>query len=336
MVDIKDHLSRGQLVLDGALGTQLEIEFKDVLNSKGLDIQNHPLWSALILLKEPSLIQEIHCKYLCSGADIILTATYQASKAGLVNNEGLNDREIEELYTKSIDIAHAAQRSFAENENARDTFIGGSIGPYGAYLANGAEYTGDYIDEGLDLAAFHLPLARTFLMDNRVDVLAYETIPNFREAKQLLRLTEQLFADEKKQKYFYLSFNFKDKEHLCDGTRISEVMAYISDKLNASKVLKDNILAVGANCIKFELADDIVSNIADFNVLNLPLIVYPNAGLDYDLSSGLYTVHAMSKSLWGKSVAKWTDNGAMIVGGCCGSGPRDIQALSEIVHRLHQ
>lgn len=336
MVDIRDHLRQGQLVLDGALGTQLEIEFEDILKSKGLDIQHHPLWSALILLKEPGLIQEIHHKYLCSGADIILTATYQASEAGLLKNEGLKDREVVELYTKSIDIAHAAQRYFAVNENTRDTFIGGSIGPYGAYLANGAEYTGDYIDDDLDLAAFHRLLARTFLLDNRVDVLAFETIPNFKEAKQILELTEQLYADEKKQKYFYLSFSFKDKEHICDGTPISEVMAHISDKLNGSKVLRDNFLAVGANCIKFELADDIVSNIAKSNTMDLPLIVYPNAGLDYNLSSGLYTVHAMSKSLWGESVTKWIGNGAMIVGGCCGSGPRDIKALSEFVHRLHR
>ncbi|KAL7663508.1 Hcy-binding domain-containing protein [[Candida] zeylanoides] len=334
MVEIKDHLSQGQLVLDGALGTQLEIEFKDILKSKGLDIQHHPLWSALILLKEPDLIQEIHHKYLCSGADIILTATYQASKAGLVKNEGLNDLEIVDLYTKSIDIAHTAQRYYAENENARDTFIGGSIGPYGAYLANGAEYTGEYVDEDLDLAAFHYLLARTLLLDDRVDVLAFETIPNFKEAKQILKLIAQLYADEKKQKYFYLSFNFRDKEHICDGTPISEVMAYVCDKLNGSKVLRENILAVGANCIKFQLADDIVSNIAEFNTMKLPLIVYPNAGLDYDLSSGSYTIHVMSKSLWSESVAKWTGNGAMIVGGCCGSGPRDIKTLSEIVHKL--
>lgn len=336
MSSIKDALGQHQLVLDGALGTQLETKFSDTLKEKGLNIQQHPLWSALILLRQPDLIQEIHYEYLKSGADIILTATYQASKEGLQQHANLTDEEVVDAYTKAVDIAVAAQDQFRVTDS-RDTFICASIGPYGGYLANGAEYTGDYSDlQDLSyLADFHHDMVSTFLSDDRVSLIGFETIPNFEEAKQILNLMEKLYKEKSSSKEigFYLSFNFKNEEQICDGTDLKEVMDYINDRVFKSEVLKLNLLGIGANCIKFLSAEKIISNIAKQNALEIPLIVYPNAGLNYDLSTALYTVDGVQADVWRQALDLWTQNGVGIIGGCCGSGPGDITAIRKSIQR---
>lgn len=78
--DINTLINTKPLVIDGALGTQLETKFSKLLQQDNINIQTHPLWSALVLLKNPELIQEVHYDYMCSGANIITTSTYQASK----------------------------------------------------------------------------------------------------------------------------------------------------------------------------------------------------------------------------------------------------------------
>ncbi|CAH2354625.1 homocysteine S-methyltransferase 1 [[Candida] railenensis] len=336
MASIKEALSQHQLVLDGALGTQLETKFSDTLKEKGLDIQQHPLWSALILLRQPELIQEIHYEYLKSGADIILTATYQASKRGLQQHANLTDEEVVNTYTKAVDIAAAAQDQFRVT-NSRDTFVCASIGPYGGYLANGAEYTGDYSDlQDLSyLAEFHHDMVSVFLSDDRVSLIGFETIPNFEEAKQILNLMEKLYKEKNSSKEigFYLSFNFKNEEQICDGTDLKEVMDYINDRVSNSDVLTSNLIGLGANCIKSQWADKIIANIAKHNALKIPLVVYPNAGLNYDLNTASYTVDGVQADVWRQALKSWTKNGVGIVGGCCGSGPGDITAIRESVQK---
>lgn len=336
MSNIKEVIEQNQLVLDGALGTQLETKFKDILKAKGLDIQHHPLWSALILLREPQLIQKIHYEYLKSGADIITTATYQASKAGLQQHANLSNDEVLKMYKKAVDIAVQAQEQFKELDS-RPTYVCASIGPYGGYLANGAEYTGDYSDlkDLSELANFHHDMAKAFLADSRVSVLGFETIPNFEEAKEILNLMENLYLEKKNSEAagFYLSFNFKNEEQICDGTKIAEVLDYINKRISASEILKNKLLSVGANCIQFEKAESIIGNIAKHNKLKIPLIVYPNAGLNYDLNTALYTVAGVKSSVWKDAVKQWTLDGVAVIGGCCGSGPTDIKSIRECIEK---
>lgn len=334
-MSIKQFLNKLQLVLDGALGTQLEAKFEKILIEKNLNIHHHPLWSARILINEPQLIQQIHLDYLLSGADMIMTATYQASQKGLKQYGGLTDEEVFKTYDNAISIAMAAQVEYREaTKSDREIFLCASIGPYGAYLANGAEYTGDYstLSKPEELIDFHHDMTKTFLLDDRVNVLAFETIPNFDEVKQILNLVEQLYAAEGKEKLFYLALNFADEEKICDGTSIAEVVEYVNKRISDSALLQRNLLSIGANCVKFNLANDIIANIAKANTLNIPLIAYPNAGLEYDLSSGLYTVTGVKDSVWREAVNQWTKNGVKIIGACCGSGPLDIAAIRKVIH----
>jgi homocysteine S-methyltransferase len=123
---LKEH---GTVVLDGALATELE--------RRGADLKD-PLWSAKVLVEDPDAIAEVHVAYFDAGADGAISASYQATFEGLAGR-GIDRTDAATLMRRSVELA----REVAGVER----LVAGSIGPYGAMLGNGAEYTGDY-DKG--------------------------------------------------------------------------------------------------------------------------------------------------------------------------------------------
>ena len=126
------------LVIDGALATELE--------RRGCDLKDS-LWSAKILLEQPEQIKQVHYDYFKAGADCAITASYQATIAGFAKR-GLSEAEAIALMKKSVTLAKEARDEFWADEANRagrvKPFVAASVGPYGAYLANGEEYTGNY------------------------------------------------------------------------------------------------------------------------------------------------------------------------------------------------
>ncbi|MCO6479170.1 MAG: homocysteine S-methyltransferase family protein, partial [Phaeodactylibacter sp.] len=126
------------IILDGALATELE--------ARGADL-NDPLWSAKVLLEQPAMIRQLHLDYFRAGADVATTASYQASFEGF-QRRGLSQREARRLIIRSVELAKEARELFwaeAENRVGRIyPLIAASVGPYGAYLADGSEYKGHY------------------------------------------------------------------------------------------------------------------------------------------------------------------------------------------------
>ncbi|RME58217.1 MAG: homocysteine S-methyltransferase, partial [Caldilineae bacterium] len=134
----------GVVILDGALATELE--------RRGADL-NDPLWSAKVLLENPAMIRQLHYDYFVAGADVAITATYQASFEGFMAR-GLSQAEAADLMLLSVRLAQEARDAFwAEPANRTGRLrplVAASIGCYGAFLADGSEYRGDY---ALDKAA---------------------------------------------------------------------------------------------------------------------------------------------------------------------------------------
>ena len=177
------------LILHGALGTELE--------ALGYDISGK-LWSAKYLLEKPSIIQDIHETYIAAGADLVTTSSYQATLPGL-QEAGLSEAEARAVIAQTVDLAKAARdrvwQSLSEAEKSKRPYplISGDVGPYAAYLANASEYTGDYgkiSKEGLK--DFHRPRI-AILLEQGVDLLALETIPNALEAEALVELLAEEF-----------------------------------------------------------------------------------------------------------------------------------------------
>ncbi|STV20935.1 Homocysteine S-methyltransferase [Klebsiella pneumoniae] len=134
------------VLLDGAMATELE--------ARGCDLADS-LWSAKVLLENPQLIRDVHLDYFRAGAQVAITASYQATPAGFAAR-GLDEAQSRALIGKSVELARKAREAYlAENPQAGTLLVAGSVGPYGAFLADGSEYRGDYQRSAAEFQAFH-------------------------------------------------------------------------------------------------------------------------------------------------------------------------------------
>ncbi|MEJ7748956.1 MAG: homocysteine S-methyltransferase, partial [Candidatus Limnocylindrales bacterium] len=172
-------------IIDGGLATELE--------ARGLDLSDH-LWSARVLLSQPQAIEDAHLAYFRAGAQVATTASYQATVPGLAA-AGLDRAEALDVIRESVALASRA-RDRAADESGTDRaglLVAGSVGPYGAMLADGSEYRGDYDPGRGVLREVHLPRIEA-LLDAGADLIALETIPTVREAEVLVELLVEVGA----------------------------------------------------------------------------------------------------------------------------------------------
>jgi homocysteine S-methyltransferase len=295
------------MILDGGLATALE--------ASGHDLRD-PLWSAKTLIETPDAIRDLHYRYLVSGADCVTTATYQATLPGF-RNRGLSEKEGIELLRLAVRLACEARESFwAEEQNRTGRLfpiVAASVGPYGAYLADGSEYTGDYDISDSGLYEFHRGRWRV-LSAGEADLLACETIPSGRETAVLLRLlreTPDCFA--------WMSFSCRDKRSLCDGTPLREVVRSCSEL--------PNVAAVGINCTAPVHVSSLIAEARDHT--DKPVIVYPNLGERYNADTKSWGPGPSEKD-WLVLAREWMRLGAAGVGGCCRIGPEMIRELRRV------
>ena len=301
---------QGFILLDGGLATELE--------RRGHDL-NDPLWSAKVLLEDPGAILAAHLAYLEAGADCVTTATYQATFAGLAA-QGIGGVRAGEVMLGAVDLAVQARDRF----RARPTrgghirpLVAASIGPYGAFLADGSEYRGDYDIGANDLADFHRRRMH-LLADSPADVLACETLPSLDEARVLAGLTRE--TDEKPA---WFSFTCRDERRISDGTPVGEVAGWAEDTAC--------VTAVGVNCTDAALVPDLIGALTAGT--RKPVIVYPNAGGSWDANAKRWG-RSEEVADWGDACRRWIAAGAVGVGGCCRVGPEDIRRMRKMLSRL--
>jgi homocysteine S-methyltransferase len=289
------------ILIDGGLATQCETQGYDLNNS---------LWSAALLRSDPEAIVAAHRAYLESGAECIATASYQASRGGFMSL-GLSENDADDLIVRSVDLAKQAITEFRRDTvGEREPWVAASIGPFGAALHDGSEYTGDYCATSDELLEFHKQ--RLGLLDDQnPDVLACETIPSLAEAKVLCELLRDC------RNPAWISFSCRDGGHVSDGTPIGQVAQLFGDH--------PRVLAVGVNCTAPSLMLPLIAELQSA-VPDKAIIVYPNSGEIYDATdnswSGTTTAHEC-----GAAAATWVAAGAKIVGGCCRMGPEHIREI---------
>ena len=198
------------IILDGGLCSELD--------RRGYDIST-PLWSAELLMNSPQAIKDIHRAYLDAGAQCITSASYQASIAGF-GAMGLSPGQARELFIRSVDLAKSAVDEYLQQnpDCGYQPLVAASIGPYGAFLADGSEYNGDYGVDDQTLLEFHRQ--RLIWLDAAAaDVLACETIPSLQEAGVLRQLLERVNTPA------WLCFSCQDERLLNDGNRLGQAVA---------------------------------------------------------------------------------------------------------------
>ncbi|HMZ08400.1 MAG TPA: homocysteine S-methyltransferase [Anaerolineales bacterium] len=292
-------------VIDGAMATELE--------ARGCDL-NDALWSARVLLEQPELIRAVHLDYFNNGADIAITASYQATLEGFAKR-GLSREQSIELMKKSVQLAKDARDEFWSKEENRNTrvwpLIAGSVGPYGAYLADGSEYRGDYHLTEEELIAFHRPRIEA-LIASGADLLACETIPCGIEARALIRLLAEF-----PQTFAWFTFTAKDGEHISNGEKIAAVAAFLDKQPQAA--------AIGINCTSPLYIPSLIREIKKNT--SKPIIVYPNSGEVYDPTTNTWHGETSCDS-FGLQSKEWFEAGATLIGGCCRTTPGHIREVS--------
>lgn len=298
----------GYLILDGGLATELE--------ARGHDIDD-PLWSARLLIDEPEAIRRLHLDYLRSGADCIISASYQGTLQGFMKR-GFSLAEAEDLLRSAVNLAIDARDTFwndlANRSGRIKPLVAASIGPYGAYLADGSEYTGDYHLTLIELREFHRPRWQ-ILSETDADILACETIPSFSEAKALNQLLERT-----PDRFAWFSFSCRDSLYISDGTRLADCLAFL-DK-------SERIAAVGINCTAPRFIPSLVTEAR--SVTQKPILVYPNSGETYDTESRRWVGEAESRDYASQAIS-WSSAGASIIGGCCRTGPEHIRHIRHVL-----
>jgi S-methylmethionine-dependent homocysteine/selenocysteine methylase len=288
-------LATGPVVLDGGLSTELEAQGHDVSSA---------LWSARLLRDDPDAIVAAHAAFAAAGAQVATTASYQATLPGFVA-AGVSLRRAEALIERSVQLAREGQGG--------DGWVAGSVGPYGAMLADGSEYTGGYVDE-LDIAAlraFHRPRME-LLAQAGADVLACETVPAAVEAGALVAEAVDLGMP------MWLSLTTVLDRRGVPRTRrgepAAEVYALVADV--------PEVIAVGVNCTS---PAAIGPTVAAASVAGAPIVVYPNSGEGWDAVGRRWTGTPGS---WIGDVPAWVEAGARLVGGCCRVRPAHIAAIT--------
>ena len=275
-------------LLDGGLSTALE-SLGESLNSS--------LWTGELLRRDPERIRDAHQLYVDAGAKILISSSYQISFMGC-KRVGWNEEEVQSALLLSTELARFSGIKVAA-----------SVGPYGAALADGSEYRGNYKVTFDGLKDFHRRRLE-ILVDSKPDYLAIETIPELREAQAILEVIAEIGADIP----YWISFTCSSNQSISSGELFSEAVIVVGQSNGA--------MAVGINCTAPHLITPLLSNVKS----DLPFIVYPNSGRKWDSETKTWQ-GSDNDALSSFEIKKWVSLGATIIGGCCSIGPKEIAQL---------
>ena len=279
-------------LIDGGLSTSLE-EMGE--RPAGL------LWTAAMLLDRPEVLTAAHRRYVEAGADVVITASYQASEPGFVA-AGLSAADARRVLATTTEVARASGAAM----------VAASVGPYGAYLANGSEYNGRYDASWADIRAFHRARLEV-LVDTAPDLFAIETIPLADEAEIIVEELRALTDAPA-----WVTFSCADEVHTCGGDVFADAAARVVSAVDA----------VGVNCSAPTNVASLLRSAVAAGV-QTPFVTYPNHGAAWDAEHKCWVGPTGGAELPGY-VPEWLAAGARLIGGCCGVGVEGIRALNSL------
>lgn len=294
---IQDH----GLILDGAMSTALE--------RLGVDTNNE-LWTAIALENDLDKVYQVHMNYFKAGAQLAITNTYQANVQAF-EKQGFTRAQASKLIAEAVQAAKKARDDFAKKTGIYN-YVAASVGPYGAYLAQGEEFRGDYNLTREDYLNFHLPRLK-ILLANNPDCLAIETQPKLDEVVAIL----DWLKENAPEVPVYVSFTLHDATKISDGTPLKRVV----QKLNHY----EQVFAIGVNCFKPFLATSVIDKIRSFT--EKQIVVYPNLGGVYNEFERNW-IPFNAKFDFKKLSQEWYEHGARMIGGCCSTTEKEIGQIS--------
>lgn len=298
-----DGLRQPLTVLDGGLATELA--------ARGHDLSDH-LWSARLLEDAPEAIEAVHLDYFEAGADIAITASYQASYEGFAAR-GRSRDDTDRALQRSVTLARSArERFYARHPGSLRTLrVAASVGPYGAVLHDGSEYRGEYGLREDALVEFHQPRMAA-LLAAAPDLLACETIPSLLEARAIVRALRAHPGARA-----WISFTCRDAVHTAAGDAIAECARVLD--------AEPQVVAVGVNCVAPALVTTLIGSMR--SATPKPIVVYPNSGEVWNAAVRCWEGSAHRFTAY---LEEWIAAGATWIGGCCRTTPADIRVVRQL------
>ena len=359
---IVSHPPSNIYLLDGGVSTHL----RDLW---GRDFPYPELWSSSLLLTKEgmSTILQGHKDWLTSGSDILTTVTYQSqSLSGIVD-----ESQLDSMLRNGVKLARQAieeettqeseeNNSMDSTRNKRPLFAVASMGCYGAALADGSEYTGNYpcIKNEQDLVDFHRHKTRV-LLEQQPDGIALETVPCVRECRAFLSLMREL-SPSQASPACWISLACRNGHELNDGSPLEDALEAIHE-LDPNA---DLVQAIGINCCDSEHSASLTRIIITFlaqrwcpseghdNADNRcrGIVIYPNSGEEWDATTktwkegtglrkddlqdvfavGLVKNVEMIHEIWDEYHPN-SQPPTILLGGCCRTMPKTIRALRQEV-----
>jgi homocysteine S-methyltransferase len=279
------------MLIDGATGTELD--------RRGVDV-SLPLWSARALIDAPDVVEQVHSDYLEAGADAIVTNTFRTHRRSLSKGD-LGDRA-RELTQLAVDIARSACSRVKPGAK-----VLGSVAPLEDC------YHPEMSPDIEDCKAEHAEMI-THLLDAGVDALLLETMNTPHEATAAAAMAKRLAPGR-----WMLSFCVKPDGPpgvLLGGPPMIDVMPIMQDAA-----------AVGVNCVAAPAIEAQVALLRGILHDDVPIIAYGNVGTADEEGNWLAT-DAIDPERYADYAASWIEAGASVVGGCCGTTPEMIRAIS--------
>lgn len=274
-------------ILDGGLATELE--------AQGADLSDE-LWSARVLAEQPDRVVAAHAAFVAAGAEVAISSSYQASFEGFAR-AGYGRDEAAALMRRSVALAREA--------GART--VAASVGPYGAVLADGSEYSGRYGLSVAQLREFHRPRLAE-LVAAGPDLLAVETIPCRAEVEAICAELAGLGVPA------WVSLSCGP-----DTTAAGEPLA---DAFAIAASCAE-VIAVGVNCVPPGAVSAALT--VARAVTAKPLVAYPNSGELWDAARRCWTG---SPEIADGDVREWLELGVRYLGGCCRVRPAQITTIA--------
>lgn len=275
--------------LDGGLSTALELNGNKLSTS---------LWTGELIRTAPDEITKAHLDFINAGAEIIITSAYQLSYLGC-GNRGWSELQTDEALYKSTQLAKDAV-----SQTEKNVKVAASVGPYGAALADGSEYRGNYGIGKTALKDFHAKRIEILIASNP-DYLALETMPDTEEVEVLLDLLSDCPIP------YWVSYSCKEGNQTNAGQSFASAVDLVQ-----------SAMAVGINCTAPELISGLLGSASSA----IPFVVYPNSGRKWDAVAKEW-IGSTELGFADSLVKEWIDLGAEIIGGCCGIGPKEIASL---------
>lgn len=312
------------LVLDGAMGTMIQTYGLNEEDYRGEQYSDYHMslkgCNDLLSITQPQVIQEIHERFLEAGADIIETNTFNANAISMADYE--MQAAVYEMNVESAKIAKAATAAVMQRDPSRPLFVAGSLGPCNRTASlspdvNNPAYRNVTFDELVD--AYYEQTKG--LVDGGVDLLLPETTFDTLNLKASLFAIDKYFSDTGKKLPVMVSITITDASgRTLSGQTIEACWESISHA---------EMISVGLNCaLGADQMRPYVESLAKLAPVRISC--YPNAGLPNEFGEYDQTPAEMAAILKDFAEQGWLN----MVGGCCGTRPEHIKAISEMVKSM--